>query len=296
MENKFNEVANKVNNIADDTYHNLMRDILSYGKIKENRTVTRTLSLFGPQLRFKMNEGFPLITTRKIHWKSVVGELLWFLSGNTNKFELKEKYGVSIWDEWGNNETGELGPIYGKQWINWEHTILNEDNILITKSINQLQNVINKLQTNPDDRRLIVTAWNPGEIDLMSLPPCHWSFQFYSVINNKGERELSIIMNIRSWDVFLGGPFNIAEYALLLMMVAKQVNMIPYELIINAGDAHIYQDHIPYVKEQLLRESFPSPTIYLNPEIKNIFDYTTNDIKLINYVSHSNWKNISVAV
>ena len=300
---------------ADYIYHNLLIDILMHGKWKQNRTGTKTLSIFGPQVRFKFsNNNFPLITTKKIHWKSVVGELLWFISGSTNKFELKNKYGVSIWDEWGDNETGELGPIYGKQWTNWEYiekieqptvqygikgnydSVINKINYK-EKTINQLKNVIDRLLENPDDRRLIVSAWNPPDISKMALPPCHWSYQFYSILNEKGIRELSIVMNIRSWDVFLGAPFNIASYALLLLMVAQCVNMAPYELIINGGDVHIYEDHIPYIKEQLLRNStYKIPFVKLNADKKNIFDFTTKDIELLGYVAHPNWKGVPVAV
>jgi len=275
----------KVNN-ADKEYHSLMIDILVNGKWKENRTGTQTLSIFGPQLRFKnILEHFPLITTKRVHWKSVVGELLWFLSGSTNKFVLKEKYGVTIWDEWGDNETGDLGPVYGFQWRNFDGS-----------GIDQLSNVINDLKKDPDDRRLIVTAWNPKQIKDMALPPCHWSYQFYSVLNNEGKRELSMIMNIRSWDIFLGGPFNIAEYALLLQMVAQTVDMIPHELIINAGDAHLYENHIPFVIEQLQRDTLSDPTVSLNLEQKNIFEFSLSDINLLDYNAHPNWRNVPVAV
>jgi thymidylate synthase len=285
---------------ADTIYHDLMANILLHGKWKDNRTGVRTLSIFGSQLKFKnILDNFPLITTKKIHWKSVVGELLWFLSGSTNKFELKEKYGVSIWDEWGNNETGELGPVYGKQWIKWEKPSW-EDTLYESEYqpiyINQIQQVIDKLKSNPDDRRLIVSAWNVAEIDQMALPPCHWSFQLYSILNDDKERELSMIMNIRSWDVFLGGPLNIAEYALLLQMIAQCVNMNPNELIINAGDAHIYEDHISYVKEQLTRDTMAAPIVSLNPFRNNLFEFDVNDIKLINYDAHPNWKGVPVAI
>lgn len=288
-------------NDADKMYHDLLVNILSNGIWKESRTGIKTLSIFGPQLKFDISKAFPLITTKKIHWKSIIGELLWFLSGSTNKFELKEKYGVSIWDEWGNNETGELGPIYGKQWISWKtynnkiHKDKKGNNIYIPIVINQIDKLISFLKNDPDNRRMLVSAWNPAEIAQMALPPCHWSFQCYTSINKNGNREISMIMNIRSWDTFLGGPFNIAEYALLLMILGREVNMIPKNLIINAGDAHIYENHIPYVIEQLQRDSKSLPSIqFLN--IKDIYEYTPDDIMLISYDAHPNWKNVPVAI
>ena len=280
-------------NGADAAYHTLMLDILMHGKWKENRTGTRTISLFGPQVRFdNVGEFFPLISSKKVHLKSIIGELLWFLSGNTNKFVLKEKYGVSIWDEWGDDETGEMGPIYGNQWVNWEFN--NEEGE--KRSINQLQEIINRLKHDPDDRRMIVSAWHVEQIPGMALPPCHWSYQFYSVLNEEGKRELSMNMNIRSWDVFLGGPFNIASYAILLQMVAQAVDMIPKDLIINAGDAHLYEDHIDKVVEQLKRDSPCDPVMTLNPDKKDIFSYLPEDFTLSGYDNpHPNWKNVPIA-
>lgn len=302
IQTKVGEIDYNFNlNDADETYHNLFLDILTKGAWKENRTGTRTLSLFGPQLVFDLNNGFPLISTKKIHWKSIVGELLWFLSGSTNKHELKEKYGVSIWDEWGDDKTGELGPVYGKQWVEWETGDIfhyegpNGQIIDEPITINQIQKLVDKLKTNPDDRRLIVSAWNVAQIDQMALPPCHWSFQCYTSLDEQNRRELSMIMNIRSWDTFLGGPFNIAEYALLLMMLAQQTDMIPRKLIINAGDAHIYEDHIPYIIEQLKRNSESIATVELI-KAPNIFSYSPKDIILSGYKAHPNWKNVPVAV
>jgi thymidylate synthase len=301
-------------NTVDYVYHKLMIDILSDGVWKDNRTGTKALSLFGPQIIFEnINEHFPLITTKKIHLKSVIGELLWFLSGNTNKFVLKEKYDCTIWDEWGDNSTGELGPIYGKQWVNWSYMKPKFDTFdmyhheifhapggtpCMTFHINQIQNVIDGLKTNPDSRRLIVSAWNVGELDQMALAPCHRSFQFYSWKNPIHiKRYLDILVDIRSNDIFLGAPFNIASYAMLLMMIAKEVDMIPNKLIINIGDAHLYENHIPYVLEQLKRGSAGnSPQIVINPLKKNVFSYEPDDFHLLYYNAHANWRNIPIAV
>lgn len=306
-------------NATDYEYHNLIIKILSEGLWKQNRTGVKTLSIFGPQVTFKdVGEKFPLLTTKKIHLKSVIGELLWFLSGSTNKHELKEKYGTSIWDEWGDDETGELGPIYGHQWVNWEyekvHGITSYDasgpvdkekgekefdiyHVSKKESINQLQNIINTLKTNPDDRRMIVSAWHVDQIKDMALPPCHWSYQFYTnQYPNEEKRRLHIKMNIRSWDIFLGGPFNIASYALLLLMMAQEVDMLPGDLIISAGDVHIYENHLEYITKQLNRESKGSvPKMEIN-KTKGFWDFEPSDFNLTGYDPHPNWKNVPVAI
>jgi thymidylate synthase len=291
-------------NDTDKTYCKLLVNILKNGIWKQNRTGTKTLSIFGPQVEFKnVGEKFPLLTQKKIHARSVIGELLWFLSGSTNKHELKEKYGCSIWDEWGDDETGELGPIYGHQWVNWKDyktrwvNALSGPGMNVPVYINQIQNIIDTLKTNPDDRRMIVSAWNVAEIPEMALPPCHWSFQFYTnQIPGEEKRRLHIIENQRSVDTFLGLPFNIASYALLLMMVAQQVDMIPGNLIMNLGDTHIYEDHLKYVTEQLSRNSKGnSPTVVIDKQ-KDIWSYKPEHFHLEGYTPHPNWKNIPVAV
>ena len=296
-------------NETDYEYHQLLVKILHEGLWKENRTGVKTLSIFGPQVQFKnVAEKFPLLTTKKVHLKSIIGELLWFLSGSTNKHVLKEKYGVSIWDEWGDDETGELGPVYGHQWVNWgymgfdtiEQTINGEKSphkLWTRKSINQIQNLIDTLKTNPDDRRMIVSAWHVDQIPQMALPPCHWSFQCDTrKYPNTEKRVLNLKMNIRSWDIFLGGPFNIASYALLLLMLAKEVDMIPGDLTISAGDVHIYENHLEYIYKQLNRNSkFRPPLMNVNP-YKKFWDYELDDFTLDNYDPHPNWKNVPVAI
>ena len=308
--NKYTEEKFDINpflsslNDTDEEYHHLLSKILEEGLWKQNRTGIKTLSIFGPQVTFSdVGENFPLLTTKKVHMKSITGELLWFLSGSTNKHELKEKYGCSIWDEWGDDETGELGPIYGHQWVNWKDyktrwvNALSGPGMNVPVYINQIQNIIDTLKTNPDDRRMIVSAWNVAEIPEMALPPCHWSFQFYTnQIPGEEKRRLHIIENQRSVDTFLGLPFNIASYALLLMMVAQQVDMIPGNLIMNLGDTHIYEDHLKYVTEQLSRNSKGnSPTVVIDKQ-KDIWSYKPEHFHLEGYTPHPNWKNIPVAV
>jgi thymidylate synthase len=311
-------------NNLDKTYTDLLQDILDNGVTKGDRTGTGTLSIFGRQIRHKMSDGFPLLTTKKMAWKSIVTELLWFLRGDTNiqylvdnnchiwdgdcykNYILKEgskigEYGVRpillTIEEFINKiktdrmfafEWGELGPIYGAQWRRW-----------FPGGIDQIQNLINDLKTNPDSRRLMVNAWNVGELDQMVLPPCHFSWQCYSH-EKDGKRYLSLAWNQRSCDVGLGIPFNIASYGLLLEIIAKSVNMIPYELIGNLGDCHIYNNHIDGVKEQLTRESYPLPTLKINSgnenwhllgidEIINSFDPDLT-FKVENYQSHPSIK------
>ena len=252
-------------------YLNLLQHILQNGVHKSDRTGTGTVSTFGYQMRFNLAEGFPMVTTKKLHLRSIIHELLWFLIGETNIAYLKEN-GVSIWDEWANAD-GELGPVYGKQWRSWT----GADG----KTIDQISDVINQIKTNPDSRRLIVSAWNVAELPQMALMPCHALFQFY-VANGK----LSCQLYQRSADVFLGVPFNIASYALLTMMVAQVCDLEPGEFIHTFGDVHLYNNHVEQAKLQLTREPYPLPTMKLNPAIRNIFDFTFDDFKLENYQSH----------
>jgi thymidylate synthase len=256
-------------------YHELLKTILEKGHRKNDRTGTGTLSIFGYQMRFNLQEGFPLVTTKKIHLKSVIHELLWFLKGDTNIKYLKEN-GVSIWDEWA-DENGNLGPIYGYQWRSWpapngEH-------------IDQISWVINEIKNNPDSRRLLVSAWNVADIPRMKLPPCHAFFQFYV-----HDKKLSCQLYQRSADVFLGVPFNIASYALLTMMIAQVCELEPYEFIHTFGDAHLYLNHLEQAQLQLQRTPYPLPQMKLNPKIKNIFDFKYEDFELVGYISHPHIK------
>jgi len=291
-------------NWADYQYHKLLIQILEEGVWKTNRTGVKTISIFGPQVEFHdVANKFPLLTTKRIHLKSVIGELLWFLSGSTNKHVLKEKYGVSIWDEWGDDKTGELGPVYGHQWVAWRDyktrwiDAISGPGMEIPLEINQIQNLIDTLKKNPDDRRMIVNAWNVAQISEMALPPCHWSFQCESrQYPNEEKRRLNLKMNIRSWDIFLGGPFNISSYAILLLMLAQEVDMIPGTLTISAGDVHIYENHLEYIYKQLGRSSKASePIMKLNPN-KGFWEFEPNDFELQNYDAHPNWKDVPVAV
>ena len=252
-------------------YLQLLQHILDNGVEKSDRTGTGTISTFGYQMRFNLQDGFPLVTTKKVHLKSIIHELLWFLKGETNIAYLKEN-GVSIWNEWA-DENGELGPVYGKQWRSWEGTD--------GKVIDQVSDVINQIKKNPDSRRLIINAWNVADLPRMALMPCHTMFQFY-VANNK----LSCQLYQRSADVFLGVPFNIASYALLTMMMAQVCNLEPGEFIHTFGDVHIYTNHLEQVNTQLNRKPFPLPTMKLNPEVKDIFNFRFEDFKLENYQSH----------
>jgi len=291
-------------NKTDKEYHDLLVKILKEGIWKENRTGTKTLSIFGPQVEFpNVAEAFPLLTTKKIHLKSIIGELLWFLSGSTNKHELRDKYGVTIWDEWGDDKTGELGPVYGHQWVAWRDyktkwiSAVSGPGMQVPIYINQLQNIIDKLKTNPDDRRLIVSAWNVAEIDQMALPPCHWSYQWESrQYPGETKRRLNLKMNIRSWDIFLGGPFNISSYALLLLMMAQEVDMHPGNLYISAGDVHIYENHLEYIYKQLARDSKAQEPLMLLNESKSFWDFEPEDFILEDYEAHPNWKGVPIAV
>lgn len=252
-------------------YLSLLQHILDNGVQKHDRTGTGTISCFGYQMRFDLQKGFPLVTTKKLHTKSIIHELLWFLKGETNIAYLKEN-GVSIWNEWA-DANGELGPVYGKQWRSWE----GKDG----KVVDQVSDLIKQIKTNPDSRRLIVSAWNVTDLPDMALMPCHTIFQFY-VAN----RKLSCQLYQRSADVFLGVPFNIASYALLTLMIAQVCDLEPGEFVHTFGDVHIYNNHMEQVKLQLSRTPFPLPTMKLNPLVKNIFDFKFEDFTLEKYQSH----------
>tara|TARA_B100000035_G_scaffold315450_1_gene336358 strand:+ start:9744 stop:10538 length:795 start_codon:yes stop_codon:yes gene_type:complete len=252
-------------------YLDLLNHVLEHGDKKEDRTGTGTISVFGYQMRFDLSEKFPLLTTKKVHLKSVIHELLWFLKGSTNIGYLKEN-GVSIWDEWA-DENGDLGPVYGSQWRSWQ----TSDG----RTIDQISNLIENIKNNPDSRRLIVSAWNVGEVDKMNLPPCHCFFQFY-VANDK----LSCQLYQRSADIFLGVPFNIASYALLTLMIAQVTNLAPGEFVHTLGDAHIYSNHIEQVKQQLSREVKDLPIMKINPHVKDILSFKFDDFEILNYDPH----------
>lgn len=256
-------------------YLDLMRHVRENGIRKEDRTGTGTLSVFGYQMRFDLAEGFPLVTTKKVHLKSIIHELLWFLSGDTNVKYLQDK-GVSIWDSWADKD-GELGPVYGKQWTDWEA----KDG----RHINQIANVIEQIKSTPDSRRLIVSAWNVGELDEMALVPCHAFMNF-----NVTEGRLSCQLYQRSGDILLGIPFNIASYALLTMMIAQVCGLKPGEFIHTLGDAHLYLNHLEQADLQLTRKPHPLPTMRINPKIKDIDDFRYEDFELIGYESHSHIK------
>jgi thymidylate synthase len=252
-------------------YLDLMRHVRDNGLRRTDRTGTGTISLFGYQMRFDLSEGFPVVTTKKLHLRSIIHELLWFLKGDTNIRYLQEN-GVSIWDEWA-DENGDLGPVYGSQWRSWPAPN--------GKKIDQINNVIDQIRTTPDSRRLIVSAWNPAEIDNMALPPCHSLFQFYVA-----DGKLSCQLYQRSADIFLGVPFNIASYALLTMMIAQVCDLEPGDFVHTFGDAHLYLNHLEQVDLQLSRTPYPLPTMSLNPELRSVFDFTFDDITLHNYQSH----------
>ncbi len=256
-------------------YHDLLQHLLDVGVYKSDRTGTGTYSVFGHQMRFDLNEGFPLLTTKKLHTKSIIHELLWFLKGDTNIAYLKEN-GVSIWDEWA-DENGNLGPVYGYQWRSWP----NPDG----SSTDQISKLIDGLKRNPDSRRHIVSAWNPSFIDQMALPPCHCLFQFYVA-----DGKLSCQLYQRSCDTFLGVPFNIASYALLTMMIAQVCDLKLGEFVWTGGDVHLYSNHVEQAKLQLSRDIRPLPTMRINPEVKNIFDFKYEDFTLENYDPHPHIK------
>ena len=316
-------------NKTDKVYHDLLKDILENGHKKGDRTGTGTTSVFGRQIRFNMKDGFPLLTTKKLHTKSIIHELIWFLSGDTNIEYLQENK-VSIWDEWA-DLMGDLGPVYGKQWVDWSGKTQvglsakkNDEGYYEyiqtkTNGINQIKNLINSLMGSPDSRRIMVSAWNVGEIEQMALPPCHYGFQVWTrelSLEERGvnyethykglkrnktnkdfdkigipKRELSLMWNQRSVDTGLGLPFNIASYGLLLEMIAQQTNMIAGELIGNLGDVHIYDNHIEQIQEQLTRESKTDvlPKLKLN-KVDTIFDYKFEDFEIVDYDAHSTIK------
>ncbi|WP_020606475.1 thymidylate synthase [Spirosoma spitsbergense] len=249
-------------------YHNLLRHILQHGTRKTDRTGTGTISVFGYQMRFDLQAGFPLLTTKKVHTRSIIHELLWFIKGDTNIKYLKDN-GVSIWDEWA-DENGDLGPVYGKQWRSWA-----APNGIV---IDQLTDVLNQLKKTPDSRRMIISAWNPADVPNMALPPCHLLMQFYVA-----DGKLSCQLYQRSADVFLGVPFNIASYALLTMMIAQECGYTAHEFIWTGGDTHLYLNHLEQVDTQLARQPRPLPTMRLNPDVKSVFDFTYADFTLENY-------------
>lgn len=265
-------------------YHQLLQYILDNGVAKSDRTGTGTISCFGYQMRFNLQDGFPLVTTKKLHLKSIIHELLWFLNGDTNIAYLKEK-GVRIWDEWADAD-GNLGPVYGKQWRSWQGTD--------GKVYDQISDAIHQLKNNPDSRRIIVNAWNVGDLPQMALMPCHALFQFYTspTITATGEQKLKLSCQLyqRSADVFLGVPFNIASYALLTIMMAQVCDMIPGEFVHSFGDVHLYSNHIEQAKLQLSRTPYPLPVMRLNPEVKDIFGFKYDDFILENYQSHPHIK------
>ncbi|WP_416189361.1 thymidylate synthase [Neisseria sp. CCUG17229] len=256
-------------------YHDLMRRVLEQGTDKSDRTGTGTRSVFGHQMRFDLSQGFPLLTTKKLHLRSIIHELLWFLKGDTNIQYLKDN-NVSIWDEWA-DENGDLGPVYGYQWRSWPAPD--------GRHIDQIANVVEQIKKNPDSRRLIVSAWNPALVDEMALPPCHALFQFYVA-----DGKLSCQLYQRSADIFLGVPFNIASYALLTMMVAQVCDLEAGEFIHTFGDAHLYSNHFEQAELQLSRDTRPLPTMNINPDVKDLFAFTFEDFELVDYDPHPHIK------
>lgn len=259
-----------------EQYLQLLQKIINEGADKSDRTGTGTRSLFGYQMRFDLQEGFPLVTTKKLHLKSIIYELLWFLKGDTNIKYLKEN-GVKIWDEWA-DEDGDLGPVYGKQWRSWEGAN--------GKVVDQVSELIHQLKTNPDSRRMIISAWNVTDLPEMKLMPCHCLFQFYTSMGKNGKRKLSCQLYQRSADVFLGVPFNIASYALLTLMIAQVCGMEPGEFIHSFGDVHLYKNHFEQAQLQLTRKPFQLPQMKIKPHVKDIFHFNYEDFELINYQSH----------
>ena len=256
-------------------YHDLLQHILDNGTKKEDRTGTGTISVFGYQMRFDLNDGFPCLTTKKLHLRSIIHELLWFLKGDTNIQYLKEN-NVSIWDEWADEE-GNLGPVYGSQWRSWPAAD--------GRHIDQIKQVLDQIKNNPDSRRIIVSAWNVGEIDKMALPPCHAFFQFYVA-----DGKLSCQLYQRSADTFLGVPFNIASYALLTMMMAQVCGLKPGDFVHTLGDAHLYSNHLEQARLQLTRDFRPLPQMKMNPNVKGLFDFKYEDFEMVNYDPHPHIK------
>jgi thymidylate synthase len=256
-------------------YLDLLRHVVERGALKPNRTGTDALSVFGYQMRFDLSDGFPLVTTKKLHVRSIIHELLWFLSGDTNVDYLRRN-GVTIWDEWA-DERGDLGPVYGHQWRAWQATD--------GRTIDQIARVVQQIKETPNSRRLVVSAWNVGELDQMALAPCHALFQFYVA-----DGALSCQMYQRSADIFIGVPFNVAEYALLTMMVAQVCDLRPGELVHTLGDAHLYVNHLEQARLQLTREPYPLPRMILNPDVKDIFAWRYEDFLLLDYKAHPSIK------
>lgn len=256
-------------------YLDLMRHVRDHGIRKEDRTGTGTMSVFGHQMRFDLAAGFPVVTTKKLHLRSIIHELLWFLQGDTNIKYLHDN-GVKIWDEWA-DENGDLGPVYGYQWRSWPASN--------GESIDQIKLLLQQIKSNPDSRRLMVSAWNPACVDEMALPPCHCLFQFYVA-----DGKLSCQLYQRSADIFLGVPFNIASYALLTMMVAQECGLQPGEFVHTFGDAHLYSNHLEQVEIQLAREPLPLPSMKMNPDIKSVFDFRFEDFELVGYEAHPHIK------
>jgi thymidylate synthase len=256
-------------------YLQLMRHVRDHGIRREDRTGTGTVSVFGYQMRFDLSQGFPLVTTKKLHLRSIIHELLWFLRGDTNIAYLQEN-GVTIWDEWA-DENGDLGPVYGHQWRSWPRPGGG--------SIDQISEVVEQIRNNPDSRRLMVSAWNPADVEAMALPPCHCLFQFYVA-----DGKLSCQLYQRSADIFLGVPFNIASYALLTLMIAQVTGLQPGDFVHTFGDAHLYSNHLQQVETQLAREPLPLPTMKLNPEVGSIFDFRYEDFDLQGYEAHPHIK------
>jgi thymidylate synthase len=252
-------------------YLDLLRRVMAEGVVKGDRTGTGTRSVFGHQMRFDLSKGFPLVTTKKLHLRSIIHELLWFIAGETN-IEYLRKNAVTIWDEWA-DEGGELGPVYGKQWRSWAKPDGG--------TVDQIQWVINEIKRNPDSRRLVVSAWNPADLDKMALPPCHCLFQFYVA-----DGKLSCQLYQRSADIFLGVPFNIASYALLTAMMAQVTGLKPGDFVHTFGDAHLYSNHVEQATLQLTREPRPLPVLKLNPQVKSLFDFTYDDITIEGYDPH----------
>lgn len=258
-------------------YLDLMKEVLANGTQKHDRTGTGTISIFGYQMRFNLQEGFPMVTTKKLHLKSIIHELIWFLQGDTNIKYLKDN-GVRIWDEWA-DENGNLGPVYGSQWRSWPKPDGGH--------IDQITQIINTIKNNPDSRRIIVSAWNVAEVENMALPPCHAFFQFYVA-----DGKLSCQLYQRSADIFLGVPFNIASYALLTMMVAQVCGLQPGDFVHTLGDAHIYNNHLEQVNLQLTREPKPLPKMQINPDVKDIFSFKYEDFTLVDYEAHPHIKGV----
>ena len=259
-----------------EQYLQLLQKIIDNGADKNDRTGTGTRSLFGYQMRFNLEDGFPLVTTKKLHLKSIIYELLWFLKGDTNVAYLQE-HRVRIWDEWA-DENGNLGPVYGKQWRSWD----GADG----KTVDQASELMQQLKSNPDSRRLIISAWNVADLPEMKLMPCHCLFQFYTTSSGSGKRKLSCQLYQRSADVFLGVPFNIASYALLTMMIAQVCDMEVGEFVHSFGDVHLYKNHFEQAELQLSRKPFHLPKMKINPDVKNIFDFKFEDFELLNYECH----------